>query len=308
MVNKDAFQKYFDAGVAFTAMTRARAEELVQELVQSGEFQSSDARAKVDELLERTRKVAPGVGVPGPSRGVDPTRPHGHHQRRGSGQAGGAAPFPDGGSGQGGHLARQEGGGQEDNSQKSAGQEGPGQEDWGPQGSRPRKRRPRSRRPRSQRGRRQRPRNRRSRRLRRRRRHRPPAPGRQADRADTAPTRPGPGRTGPGGQSAAGRRPHRAGVGAGVRVGGRQAGPPGGRPRTHRTGGAAEAVRQPGRGEARAPPWTDSPSTPPDCGPWMPAPRPVVSPTACSRPVPPRSSLSTSDGASSTSDSGSTTG
>jgi polyhydroxyalkanoate synthesis regulator phasin len=57
MVNKDAFQRYLDAGLAFTTMTRARAEELVQELVQSGEFQSGDARAKVDELIERTRKA-----------------------------------------------------------------------------------------------------------------------------------------------------------------------------------------------------------------------------------------------------------
>ena len=39
MANKDPFQKYLDAGIAFTNMTRARAEELVQELVRSGEFQ-----------------------------------------------------------------------------------------------------------------------------------------------------------------------------------------------------------------------------------------------------------------------------
>jgi polyhydroxyalkanoate synthesis regulator phasin len=56
MVNKDSFQKYLDAGVAFTNLTRARAEELVAELVQSGEFQSGDARAKVDELIERSRR------------------------------------------------------------------------------------------------------------------------------------------------------------------------------------------------------------------------------------------------------------
>ncbi len=52
----DGFQKYLDAGIAFTTLTRAKAEELVQELVQSGEFQGSDARARVDELLERSRK------------------------------------------------------------------------------------------------------------------------------------------------------------------------------------------------------------------------------------------------------------
>jgi polyhydroxyalkanoate synthesis regulator phasin len=56
MANKDAFQKYLDAGIAFTNMTRARAEELVAELVKNGEFQGKDARAKVDELLEKSRK------------------------------------------------------------------------------------------------------------------------------------------------------------------------------------------------------------------------------------------------------------
>ena len=53
---KDSFQKYLDAGIAFTNLTRAKAEELVAELVQNGEFQSGDARARVDELLERSRK------------------------------------------------------------------------------------------------------------------------------------------------------------------------------------------------------------------------------------------------------------
>jgi polyhydroxyalkanoate synthesis regulator phasin len=53
---KDSFQKYLDAGIAFTNLTRSKAEELVAELVHNGEFQSSDARARVDELLERSRK------------------------------------------------------------------------------------------------------------------------------------------------------------------------------------------------------------------------------------------------------------
>jgi polyhydroxyalkanoate synthesis regulator phasin len=52
MATKDGFQKYLDAGIAFTALTRARAEELVHELVQSGEFQSDDARAKVEDLVD----------------------------------------------------------------------------------------------------------------------------------------------------------------------------------------------------------------------------------------------------------------
>ncbi len=56
MANKDAFQKYLDAGIAFTNLTRARAEDLVQELVQSGEFQRGEAKARVDDLIERSRK------------------------------------------------------------------------------------------------------------------------------------------------------------------------------------------------------------------------------------------------------------
>jgi polyhydroxyalkanoate synthesis regulator phasin len=56
MVNRDDLQKYLDAGIAFTNLTRAKAEELVSELVQNGEFQTGDARAKVDELLERSRR------------------------------------------------------------------------------------------------------------------------------------------------------------------------------------------------------------------------------------------------------------
>jgi polyhydroxyalkanoate synthesis regulator phasin len=56
MVARDGFQKYLDAGIAFTNLTRTKAEELVQELVKNGEFQSADAKAKVEELLERSRK------------------------------------------------------------------------------------------------------------------------------------------------------------------------------------------------------------------------------------------------------------
>ena len=56
MATRDDVQKYLDAGIAFTDLTRTRAEELVGELVNSGVFQSGDARAKVDELIERSRR------------------------------------------------------------------------------------------------------------------------------------------------------------------------------------------------------------------------------------------------------------
>ncbi len=56
MVAKDGWQRYLDAGIAFTSLTRAKAEQLVQDLVESGEFQSGDARARVEDLIERSRK------------------------------------------------------------------------------------------------------------------------------------------------------------------------------------------------------------------------------------------------------------
>jgi polyhydroxyalkanoate synthesis regulator phasin len=56
MSKRDAYQRYLDAGIAFTQMTRSRAEELVQELVKSGEVQRKEAQAKVEELVDRSRK------------------------------------------------------------------------------------------------------------------------------------------------------------------------------------------------------------------------------------------------------------
>ena len=56
MTNTSGYQRYVDAGVNFTQMTRARAEELVQELVKSGAVQRKEAQARVEELVERSRK------------------------------------------------------------------------------------------------------------------------------------------------------------------------------------------------------------------------------------------------------------
>ena len=57
MATNDSLQRYIDAGIAFTNMTRKKAEELVTELVQNGDLQRGDAKARVDELLERSRQV-----------------------------------------------------------------------------------------------------------------------------------------------------------------------------------------------------------------------------------------------------------
>jgi polyhydroxyalkanoate synthesis regulator phasin len=56
MAQNDVLKRYIDAGLAFTALTQARAEELVKDLVKLGEVQADQARETVSDLLERSRK------------------------------------------------------------------------------------------------------------------------------------------------------------------------------------------------------------------------------------------------------------
>ncbi len=56
MAKKDAWKRYLEAGTAFTQITRARAEDLVQDLVKSGVLQRKEAQVRVEELLERSRQ------------------------------------------------------------------------------------------------------------------------------------------------------------------------------------------------------------------------------------------------------------
>ena len=56
MAQNDVLKRYLDAGLAFTALTQARAEALVKDLVKAGEVQADQARDAVADLLERSRK------------------------------------------------------------------------------------------------------------------------------------------------------------------------------------------------------------------------------------------------------------
>jgi polyhydroxyalkanoate synthesis regulator phasin len=56
MAQNDLLKRYLDAGMAFTAMTQARAEAIVRDLVKTGEVQADQARDVAAELLERSRK------------------------------------------------------------------------------------------------------------------------------------------------------------------------------------------------------------------------------------------------------------
>jgi hypothetical protein len=58
MAQTDFLRRYFDTGLALGQLTRARAEELVRELVKAGEVQREQTQQFVDSLLDRSRKNA----------------------------------------------------------------------------------------------------------------------------------------------------------------------------------------------------------------------------------------------------------
>ena len=49
-------RRYLDAGMAFTQLTRARAEAIVKDLVKAGELQREQTQDALEDLLERSRK------------------------------------------------------------------------------------------------------------------------------------------------------------------------------------------------------------------------------------------------------------
>jgi len=58
MANKDAFRKYVEAGAVLGQITRARAEEVVRDLVGAGGVQRGQAQDWVDDLVERSRRAS----------------------------------------------------------------------------------------------------------------------------------------------------------------------------------------------------------------------------------------------------------
>ncbi len=56
MADNNILKRYLDAGMAFTALTQAKAEALVKDLVKTGEVQTEQAQAVVTDLVERSRK------------------------------------------------------------------------------------------------------------------------------------------------------------------------------------------------------------------------------------------------------------
>ena len=56
MAQLDAIRKYLEAGMAFTQTTRAKAEEVVGNLVKAGELQTEQTQQQVQDLVERSRE------------------------------------------------------------------------------------------------------------------------------------------------------------------------------------------------------------------------------------------------------------
>jgi len=56
MAQSDSLRRYLDAGMAFTQLTRARAEAIVKDLVRAGEVRRERTQEAVDELVDRSRR------------------------------------------------------------------------------------------------------------------------------------------------------------------------------------------------------------------------------------------------------------
>ncbi|MHB1584328.1 MAG: hypothetical protein ACYC0E_11320, partial [Acidimicrobiales bacterium] len=58
MAKSDGWKRYVEAGALLGQVTRARAEEIVRELVGAGEVQREQAQRWVDDLVERSRRAS----------------------------------------------------------------------------------------------------------------------------------------------------------------------------------------------------------------------------------------------------------
>src|ERR1700685_3290216 len=61
MATNERIKKYLEAGTVFGQVTRARAEEIVKELVSAGDIQRGQAQEWVDNLVDRSRKTSEQV-------------------------------------------------------------------------------------------------------------------------------------------------------------------------------------------------------------------------------------------------------
>ena len=150
MPPNDGLQRYLEAGLALTQITRARAEELVHELIQAGEVETTRAQDWVEDLVKTSRERSDTLAVDRARRSPQPAGRHGDHDHGRPGQPRGRDARPGRDGGPPGH---QPGPGPRPRPAargvRHQGQEGPGAQDHRPRRPRPRarrRRRPRTRR------------------------------------------------------------------------------------------------------------------------------------------------------------------
>lgn len=62
MAASDPWKRYLDTGMELTNLTRERAEKIVKDFVKAGEVQREQAQQRVEDLLERSRKMSTALG------------------------------------------------------------------------------------------------------------------------------------------------------------------------------------------------------------------------------------------------------
>ena len=63
MAQSDVFKRYLDAGIAFTEMTRERAQAIVREWVKAGEVPMQRADDFIEDLVERSRQNTEAIAT-----------------------------------------------------------------------------------------------------------------------------------------------------------------------------------------------------------------------------------------------------
>jgi polyhydroxyalkanoate synthesis regulator phasin len=56
MATNDLIKRLIDAGLSFTQMTQAKAEEIVKDMQEAGQLRMDEAQSTVQELLTRSRE------------------------------------------------------------------------------------------------------------------------------------------------------------------------------------------------------------------------------------------------------------
>ncbi len=78
----DLVKRLIDAGLSFTQMTQAKAEDIVKEMQEAGQLRMEEAQTTIQELIEAGRKNTEELARTVRARGVQATRDLRHRSER----------------------------------------------------------------------------------------------------------------------------------------------------------------------------------------------------------------------------------